>query len=92
MGAVAYKTEIADHEMKVSAAAAEQLKNLVAFFRLNGNGDNKNESKNKKITGKKTGSSSVHSVKSEVIRQPKKETGFNISIIDDTSDSDYTTY
>ncbi|MEJ2398394.1 MAG: iron-sulfur cluster assembly accessory protein [Gammaproteobacteria bacterium] len=30
MGAVAYKTEIADHEIKVSVAAAEQLKNLLA--------------------------------------------------------------
>lgn len=29
MGAVAYKTEIADHEIKVSASAAEQLKNLL---------------------------------------------------------------
>lgn len=29
MGAVAYKTEIADHEIKVSTTAAEQLKNLL---------------------------------------------------------------
>lgn len=29
MGAVAYKTELAAHELKVSPAAAEQLKNLL---------------------------------------------------------------
>lgn len=29
MGAAAYKTEIAEHEMKISPAAAEQLKNLL---------------------------------------------------------------
>lgn len=71
---------------------AEQLKNLVAFFRLNGQTENKKVEKNKKISGESRELVNSNLSKNEAYRKTKKESGFNIKIVDDVNDSDYMSY